>query len=283
MEIYSDNDINPEAKKLCIIIAFFCFIPFQIGFTLSSEYYLPNLFCWTVLFLTCFITLYFLTSYGARLFTKRIEFIINMLFYNILNISMLIINPVITSSKIAFDTDFYMFTFLVISITTGFFVGAFFSDKTKIFNKKYMIIRENEIELRKVDMFGALSLNRMPFLRAPLIKMRNALYIVAFFIGTGGAGIGMGIAEMLKRSDVISPEVGVHSVLFFCLGMPVLFTFGILIYSMVTYLFEWRKLVARIEREYGEHKIIFNSQKKSYKKIREILDNQSSEQEKVNE
>ncbi|WP_244858423.1 hypothetical protein [Vibrio sp. B1FIG11] len=102
--------------------------------------------------------------------------------------------------------------------------------------------------------------------------MRNALYVVVFFIGTGGAGIGMGVAELLKRSDIISPEIGVHSVLFFSLGVPVLFTFGVLIYSMVAYLLEWRKLIAGIEKEFGEHKIIFNSKKNSYKKIREILD-----------
>ena len=141
-------------------------------------------------------------------------------------------------------------------------------------------MRGDEIEARKLDIFSLLSLHRMPFLREPLIKIRNTLYVVAFFIGTGGAGIGigigigigMGIAELLKRSDVISPEVGVHSVLFFSLGMPVLFTFGVLIYSMVAYLLEWRKLIAGIEREFGEHKIIYNFQKKSYKKIREILD-----------
>ena len=41
---------------------------------------------------------------------------------------------------------------------------------------------------------------------------------------------------------------------------------------MVAYLLEWRKLIAGIEKEFGEHKIIFNSQKKSYKKIKDILD-----------
>ncbi|WP_216602147.1 hypothetical protein [Vibrio pectenicida] len=108
----------------------------------------------------------------------------------------------------------------------------------------------------------------MPFLRAPLRKLRNITTILAAFIG---AGIGMGIAELLKRSDVLAPDMSVHAVLFFSLGIPVLFTLGVLIYSTMTYLSEWRKLVASIDKEYGEHKIIFNSKKKSYKKIKEIM------------
>ncbi len=112
----------------------------------------------------------------------------------------------------------------------------------------------------------------MPFLRAPLIKVRNTLYILAFFIGTGGVGLSMGIVEILKLSEVISPEVDVYSVLYFILGVPVLFTFGVITYSMMMYLLEWKRLVKSIDSEYGEHKIIFNSKKKSYKKIKEILD-----------
>ena len=167
-----------------------------------------------------------------------------------------------------------MFILLVLIFLFGFISGAYFSDKGKALNNS-VIVRGNEVEIRKLNIFGVLSLQRMPFLRAPLKKMRNALYVVAFFIGTGGVGIGM--AELLKRSDVISPEVGVYSVLFFSLGMPVLFTFGLLIYSMVAYLIEWRKLIAGIEKEFGGHKIIFNSQKKSYKKIRDILDREEKE------
>ncbi len=185
---------------------------------------------------------------------------------------MLIMNPIISNSNQLFDTDFIMFSLLILITIIGLGVGSFFSNKENFHNTAHLVIRGNEIELRKIDILGGLCLQRMPFLRSPLIKVRNALYIVAFFIGTGGAGLAMGIAELLKRSEVVSPEVGVHSVLFFILGMPVLFTFGILVYSMVTYLREWRKLISSIDKEYGEHKIIFNSKKKSYKKIREILD-----------
>lgn len=283
MEIYSDNELKPEVTKHSIIIVFFCLAPFQVGLLMTACSYHSIIICSLTLLFMCIFPVFSFSPLGIELLKKRIESGFIGLFYICMNLSFFIFNFVVIDSKTLIDVNFIMYTSLMASMLLGFFVGAFFSHKTKFFNKKYMIIRGNEIELRKVDMFGALSLNRMPFLKAPLIKMRNALYIVAFFIGTGGAGIGMGIAEMLKRSDVISPEISVHSVLFFCLGMPVLFTFGILIYSMVTYLLEWRKLVARIEREYGEHKIIFNSQKKSYKKIREILDSQSSEQEKVNE
>ncbi|WP_264407862.1 hypothetical protein [Vibrio owensii] len=272
MEVYSDNKINEGAKRFSILIAFFCFAPFQIGNAFSSEYYIPQIFCWSMFLITCIVPLYTFSSFGMSLIKKRVEFGLLGLFYLLFNISMLIMEPVITSSKEIFDINFYMFITLILTFFFGVFFGAFFSNENKFHNKNYIVVRSNEIELRKVDVFGALSLQKMPFLKAPLKKMRNALYVVAFFIGTGGAGIGIGIAELLKRSDVISPELGVHSVLFFSLGVPILFTFGVLIYSMVAYLLEWRKLIAGIEKEFGGHKIIFNSQKKSYKKIKEILD-----------
>ena len=54
----------------------------------------------------------------------------------------------------------------------------------------------------------------MPFLRAPLIKFKNIIVLLAALIGTGGAGIGMGIAEMLTRSD-ICPDMSVHRCYFY--------------------------------------------------------------------
>ena len=148
-----------------------------------------------------------------------------------------------------------MFVLLIVSFILGILTGLLFSDKALLFNNgKYVKIRKNEIEIRKIDLFGILTLKRMPFIRAPLIKFRNIITIIAALIGTGGAGIGMGIAEMLKRSDVLAPDMSVHAVLFFSVGIPLLFVLGILIYSTMTYLSEWRKLVANIDKEYGEHR-----------------------------
>ena len=186
-------------------------------------------------------------------------------------LTMFILNLIILDSKIFFDPSFYMFIFLIISLVCGVLTGLFFSDKGNLFSKHNIKIRNSEIELRKLEFFSVLTLKRMPYLRVPLRKLRNIITILAALIGTGGAGIGLGIAEMLKRSDVLAPDMSVHAVLFFSLGIPVLFTFGVLIYSTMTYLSEWRKLVASIDKEYGEHKIIFNSKKKSYKKIKEIM------------
>ncbi|WP_258075290.1 hypothetical protein [Vibrio hyugaensis] len=194
--------------------------------------------------------------------------------YALLVLTLYVLSSVIVGSNSIFDPVFLMFILLVLIFLFGFISGAYFSEKSKALNNS-VIVRGNEVEIRKLDIFGVLSLQRMPFLRAPLKKIRNTLYVVAFFIGTGGVGIGigigigigMGIAELLKRSDVISPEVGVHSVLFFSLGMPVLFTFGLLIYSMVVYYLEWRKLIAKIEKEFGEHKIIYNFQKNHIRRL----------------
>ncbi|RDX38315.1 hypothetical protein DZA51_01535 [Vibrio campbellii] len=272
MEIYSDIEFKPEVARLPIIIVFFCLAPFQVGLIIASGSSHSVLICSFSLFLMCIFPTIFLSKKGFKLLNKRVESVFYGLLYVFLSIAMFIANFVVVGSNELFDINFIMYSFLVFSMIFGFISGFYFSENSKIINdKKNINIRGNEVELRKVDIFGVLSLRKMPFLRAPLKKMRNAVYIVALFIGTGGAGVGMGIAELLKRSDIISPEVGVHSVLFFSLGMPVLFTFGVLIYSMVAYLLEWRKLIAGIEKEFGGHKIIFNSQKKSYKKIKEIL------------
>lgn len=193
MEVYSDNKINEGAKRFSILIAFFCFAPFQIGSAFSSEYYIPQVFCWSMFLITCIVPLYTFSSFGMSLIKKRVEFGLLGLFYLLFNISMLIMEPVITSSKEIFDINFYMFIVLILTCFFGVFLGAFFSNENKFNNKNYIVVRSNEIELRKVDIFGVLSLRKMPFLRAPLKKMRNAVYIVALFIGTGGAGVGMGI------------------------------------------------------------------------------------------
>ncbi|MGF1894525.1 hypothetical protein L4D18_24285 [Vibrio campbellii] len=271
MEIYSDDNYSPENMKFSISGISFIMAMFQLVYTFFDAPYYSKVFCWSSLFIILFFQVYLFTKKGKDFLNKRVEVGVIFPVYALLVLTLYVLSSVIVGSNSIFDPVFLMFIFLVLIFLFGFISGAYFSDKSKAL-KNSVIVRGNEVEIRKLDIFGVLSLQRMPFLRAPLKKMRNALYVVVFFIGTGGAGIGMGGAELLKRSDIISPEIGVHSVLFFSLGVPVLFTFGVLIYSMVAYLLEWRKLIAGIEKEFGEHKIIFNSQKKSYKKIKDILD-----------
>ena len=272
MEIYSDNNLDLKTKKFAILLLFFCFLPFKIAHIIGSEYYIPKIYCWAMLLLTGSIPVCVFTKFGVDLIKRKLEFGLILLLGIIFNISVAIIEPVIIRSKYIFDINFYMFSSLIAVNIFGVLSGFFFSDKNNFNNKKNIIVRGNEIEVRASDVFGLISLNRMPFLRKPLKKIRNALVIVGFLIGSSGAGIAMGMAEVLKRSDIISPEVGVHAVGFFSIGMPVLFTFGMLTYSMVAYYLEWRKLIAEIEKDFGEYKIIYNFQKKPYKKIREILD-----------
>ncbi|UTZ34267.1 hypothetical protein HB762_24000 [Vibrio campbellii] len=272
MEIYSDNNLDLSVKRFCILSLFVCFLPFQVAYTIGSEYYISKTYCWAMLLITSSVTLCSFTRFGIDFIQKKLEFGFVFFLSIIFHFSVFIIEPVIVRSKDIFDIHFYMFSSLIAVNIFGVFSGFVFSDRNNFNNKKNIIVRGNEIEIRASDVFGLISLNRMPFLRKPLKKIRNALVIVGFLIGSSGAGIAMGMAEVLKRSDIISPEVGVHAVGFFSIGMPVLFTFGMLTYSMVAYYLEWRKLIAEIEKDFGEHKIIYNFQKKPYKKIREILD-----------
>ncbi|MCG7491701.1 hypothetical protein MHN79_19670 [Vibrio sp. Of14-4] len=271
VEIYSDDDYNPKSKRSCITIISVIMVLFQFPFVFLESSFYSLFFCWLSLLLLLFFQTFIYTRFGMDFLKNRVLSQSVVLSYVMIILTMIILNMVLLESKIFFDPSFYMFIFLIISLCCGVLTGLFFSDKGNLFSKDNVKIRKNEIELRKLEFFEILTLKRMPFLRAPLRRLRNITTILAAFIGTGGAGIGMGIAEILKRSDVLTPDINVHAFLFFSLGMPVLFTFGILMYSTMTYLSEWRKLVASIDKEYGEHKIIFNSKKKSYKKIKEIM------------
>ncbi|MYM58701.1 hypothetical protein GTG28_05650 [Vibrio sp. OCN044] len=270
MEIYLD-DYNPKSIRSGITGISVIMALFQFPYVFLESSFHSLVFCWLSLLLLIFFQIFIYTRFGMDFLKKRVFSQAVLLSYIMIVLTMFILNLIILDSKIFFDPSFYMFIFLIISLVCGVLTGLFFSDKRNLFSKHNIKIRNSEIELRKLEFFSVLTLKRMPFLRAPLRKLRNVITILAALIGTGGAGIGLGIAEVLKRSDVLAPDMSVHAVLFFSLGIPVLFTFGVLIYSTMTYLSEWRKLVASIDKEYGEHKIIFNSKKKSYKKIKEIM------------
>ncbi|RSD30848.1 hypothetical protein [Vibrio pectenicida] len=272
MEVYSDDDYKAECIRSDLTITSVIMALFQIAYAFFDSQYYATVFCWLAFLSLIFFQSFLYTRFGIEFLRRRVASQAIVMGYFIIGLTMFILSSVIVHSRKVFDPIFYMFIFLIVLFILGILTGLLFSDKAVLFNNsKYVKIRNNEIEIRKIDLFGVLTLKRMPLLRAPLVKFRNFISILALLIGTGGAGIGMGIAEMLKRSDVLDPDISVHAVLFFSLGIPVLFTFGILIYSTMTYLSEWRKLVANIDKEYGEHVIIFNSKKKSYKKIKEIM------------
>ncbi|CAM3884734.1 hypothetical protein VIAQ111709_17370 [Vibrio aquimaris] len=272
MEIYSDNDFKPESLKLGLVLGCMCLLPFQIAFLFSDIFILPKISFIVSSVILISIPIFLFSKLGKKITYKRVEMGMIGINYLLFGLYSLIVNYTFIESKELFDINFNMFIILNASLLMGAATGAFFSDKKFFFeSKKNIVLRKNEIELRKIDLLGILTLNKMPFLRKPLTKAKNAIVVLACIVGTGGAGIAMGIAELLTRSDILSPDLDTHSVLFFIFGVPVLFTFGVIIYAMMSYLSEWRKLVASIDKEYGEHKIIFNSKKKSYKKIKEIM------------
>ncbi|WP_114786174.1 hypothetical protein [Vibrio tetraodonis] len=272
MEIYSDNEYAPKGLRFGIIIISIFFAPFQLVYLFSDIFFFSRLVCGLTALVTFFFPAYLFSKQGQNLLSKRTDMLIALFSYLIFIPTMLILTSVITHSNKFFDSNFYMFSFLILSLVMGIFIGCFFHTKDSFSDRNDNIkVRGNEIEIRKVDIVEGLSFSKMPFLRKPLTKAKNAIVVLACIVGTGGAGIAMGIAELLTRSDILSPDLDTHSVLFFIFGVPVLFTFGVIVYAMMTYLSEWRKLVASIDKEYGEHKIIFNSKKKSYKKIKEIM------------
>ena len=271
MEIYSDDDYNPRIIRSCMVIISVITMLLQLPYIFLDSPYYSLSFSWiSVLLIVLFLTFIY-TRLGMKFLNKRVLSRVVLISYCMIVLAMYILNMVMIGSKNYFDLSFYMFIFLLISFILGVLIGSIFSDERKFYNNQNIKLRNNEIELRKIDIFGFLTLKRIPFLRTPLIKLRSILYVLGALIGTGGTGVGLGIVEVLKRSDVLVPGADVHATLFFIVGMPVLFTLGVLLYSTVVYLVQWRKLLADIDKEYGEHKIIFNSKKKSYKKIKEIM------------
>ena len=271
MEIYSDDDYSPRIIRSCVVIISVITMLLQLPYIFLDSPYYSLSFSWlSVLLIVIFLTFLY-TKLGMKFLNKRVLSKVILMSYCMIILAMYILNMVMIGSKNYFDSSFYMFIILLVSFISGVLIGSIFSDKREFSNNQNIKLRDDEIELRKVDLFGFLTLKRMPFLRTPLIKLRNILYVLGALIGTGGAGVGLGIAEVLKRSDVLAPNADVHATLFFSVGMPVLFTLGVLLYSTVAYLVQWRKLLASIDKEYGGHKIIFNSKKKSYKKIKEII------------
>ena len=272
MEIYSDVEYRPKLLRNGIVMVCLCLIPFQIPYVFGDTAPFTKVLCGITSFMMLLFPTFLFTGIGVKVLNDRIYMFISVCSYLIYSLSMLIISSVLIPSRLLFDSSFYMFLFVVTSFIIGVLTGHFFSDLNYFINKKGNIkIRGNEIELLKVDILGGLSFSKMPFLRKPFIKIKNFLVVLAFLVGTGGAGIAMGIAELLERSEMLSPNLDTHGVLFFIFGVPVLFTFGVIAYALMVYLIQWRKLLASIDKEYGEHKIIFNSKKKSYKKIKEIM------------
>ena len=119
----------------------------------------------------------------------------------------------------------------------GAATGAFLVIKVFLIKEKHSL-EKNEIELKGIDLLGILTLNKMPFLRKPLTKAKNAIVVLACIVGTGGAGLPWASLKLLHvlHSERLNLELIVSYSLLWC---ACLFTFGVIVYQW-TYLSEWR-------------------------------------------
>ncbi len=165
MEIYSDNEFKPESARFCIVVTFFCIVSFQLGDIFSAHSFYSEYYCIFGLLVMCFFPLFSFSDIGFNFLKSRVERGVILLSYLFLCLTISLLSSVIVKSKNVFDVNFYMFCFLVLSLVMGAGIGAFFSDKNTVFNaNENIVIRGNEIELRKIDIFGILSLKKCLFL-----------------------------------------------------------------------------------------------------------------------
>ena len=247
-----------ELSKLLILkeILIIPVIPMILFFTISSFLIFP----------ICFINHRTLQKYPIENLTSISLFIIYWS-YNFFFSSVFI--AVKEMSDIHFTLSLIMLAFLVL----GLLIGSFFTKKRDLnLLKDSIIIRDNEIELRKFNPFSELSLDKAPWLRKPLEALRYAFVIVILFVGGSAAGLSIAIVEVFKRTGVLGDEIDTHAFLFFDLGTPIGMGFGIVIASLISYLYRWRKMVKEIKRKYGSYVVLRNLDNKSYSKLKSEIE-----------
>ena len=248
-----------ELSKLLILneLSIIPVIPMILFFIISSFLIFP----------ICFINHKTLQKYP-------IENVISIMLFMIYWSFNFFFSSVFITVKEIYDIHFTLSLIMLSFLVLGLLIGSFFTKKRDLnLLKDSIIIRDNEIELRKFNPFSELSLDKAPWLRKPLEALRYAFVIVILFVGGSAAGLSIAIVEVFKRTGVLGNEIDTHAFLFFALGTPIGMGFGIVIAPLISYLYRWRKMVKEIKKKYGSYVVLRNLDNKSYSKLKSELEN----------
>ncbi|MBU2897515.1 hypothetical protein [Vibrio hepatarius] len=205
--------------------------------------------------------------------TNHVIYLFNLTFsYLILSLLGIIISPIVINAKELYDIHIIFSSIIIFSLTIGLILGWCFlnhRDFRKI--QEVIKIRENDIEVKSVNFWSELSLDKAPWLKKPLQAVKYGFVSFTVFIGGSAVGISLAIAEGLKRSDWLSSSINTHAFLFFILGVPVALASGILLYPLLSHLYRWRKLVREIKQEYGSYTVLLNLENKPYSELKADL------------
>ena len=268
------NKINNVRKSVSFMFAIFSIVEIVKILILKDKFILPIIpiiFFFTISLL--FLLSMFLISYKT-LQKYPIENVISIMLFMIYWSYNFFFSSVFIAVKEIFDIHFTLSSIMLSFLILGLLIGSFFTKKRDLnLLKDSIIIRDNEIELRKFNPFSELSLDKAPWLRKPLDALRYAFVIVILFVGGSAAGLSIAIVEVFKRTGVLGDEIDTHAFLFFALGTPIGMGFGIVIAPLISYLYRWRKMVKEIKRKYGSYVVLRNLDNKSYSKLKSELEN----------
>ena len=268
------NKINNVRKSVSFMFAIFSIVEIIKLLILEDKFILPiipTIFFFTISLL--FLLSMCLISYKT-LQKYPIENVISIMLFMIYWSYNFFFSSVFIAVKEIFDIHFTLSSIMLSFLILGLLIGSFFTKKRDLnLLKDSIIIRDNEIELRKFNPFSELSLDKAPWLRKPLEALRYAFVIVILFVGGSAAGLSIAIVEVFKRTGVLGDEIDTHAFLFFALGTPIGMGFGIVIAPLISYLYRWRKMVKEIKRKYGSYVVLRNLDNKSYSKLKSELEN----------
>ena len=253
-----------------LFLSIFGILQLIVFYSKSSFYFkIPIL----VFFIISILYSLFILNSTIKNKTNHIIYLFNLTFsYLILSLLGIIISPIVINAKELYDIHIVFSSIIIFSLTIGLILGWYFlnhRDFRKI--QEVIKIRENDIEVKSVNFWSELSLDKAPWLKKPLQAVKYGFVSFTVFIGGSAVGISLAIAEGLKRSDLLSSSINTHAFLFFILGVPVALASGILLYPLLSYLYRWRKLVKEIKQEYGSYTVLLNLENKPYSELKQEL------------
>jgi len=200
------------------------------------------------------------------------EFSIVIIIFFIYSLLNLFISPITIQSRYVYDIyslfSIITLTYLLIGIT----LSKYLSIRKDFKDIPYKIqIRDSEIELKSMNFWSELSLNKALWLEKPVKALKYGMSYFIIFVGGSASGLSLAIAEGLKRSELLGSNINTHAFLFFILGVPVALASGILLYPLLSHLYRWRKLVKEINQEYGSYTVLLNLENKPYSELKQGL------------
>ena len=249
------------ALRKSILLIFFLFSFLEIiqisildRFTIVAT--LPIIIYFLVSFFIISPIFLFNQNYIGNNLMEYVIFTISFMIYSAYNF---LLTSVFISIEKIWDIHFFLSIIMLFFFVTGLVLGNIFTNKNDlILIEKDILLRGNEIEIKKFNPWARLNLDKAPWLRKPLKSFGHILVFFIIFIGGSAAGLSLAIVEIFRRTEILGQEIDIYAFLFFILGTPVGIAAGVVLAPLFCYLTRWRKLVKKVRETYGSYTVIYN-------------------------